>query len=160
MQTAEEVIEKFYSSFQKLDAAGMNACYTADISFYDPMFELLQGQQAKAMWEMLCKNAKDFALSFGNIKDLGDDYYTCDWTATYRFSKTGRMVTNKVKAHMKIEQGIIMEHSDAFSLHKWSKQAMGFSGYLFGWNSYYRRKIKNGARINLLTYMQKQGYDM
>lgn len=160
MQTAQQVIEKFYSSFQKLDASGMNACYTKEITFYDPVFELLQGDQARAMWEMLCKNAKDFCLSFGNIIDLGDNYYTCDWTATYTFSKTGRTVINKVKAHMKIEDGVIMEHSDAFSLHAWSKQALGFSGYLFGWNSYYRRKIKNGARINLLNYMQKHGYKM
>lgn len=160
MQTAEAVIEKFYSSFQKLDAAGMNACYTKDISFYDPVFELLQGDAVRAMWEMLCENAKDFTLSFTNIVDLGEDYYTCDWTATYTFSKTGRQVINKVKAHFKIEQGMIMEHSDAFSLHAWSKQALGFSGYLFGWNSYYRRKIKNAAKKNLLNFMQKHGYEI
>ena len=160
MQTPEQVIENFYSSFQKLNAAGMNACYTRDISFFDPMFDLLQGDEVRAMWEMLCANAKDFTLSFSNITDLGDDYYTCDWIANYSFSKTGKMVTNKVKAHMKIENGIITEHSDAFSLHAWSKQALGFSGYLFGWNSYYRRKIKNNARRSLLAYMQNNGYEI
>lgn len=160
MQTAEQVIEKFYSSFQKLDAAAMNACYSNDISFFDPIFDLLQGDEARAMWEMLCANAKDFTVSFSNITDLGDDYYTCEWIANYSFSRTGRMVTNKVKAHMKIVNGIILEHSDAFSLHEWSKQALGFSGYLFGWNSYYRRKIKNNARRNLLAFMQNNGYEM
>ncbi len=160
MQTAEQVIEKFYTGFNNLDAAAMNACYTNEITFFDPVFDLLQGDEVRAMWEMLCANARDFSLSFNNVKDEGDNYYTCDWVANYTFTRTGKKVINKVKAHMKIENGFIMEHSDAFSLHEWSKQAMGFSGYLFGWNSYFRRKIKNNARRNLLAYMQKSGYEI
>ena len=61
---------------------------------------------------------------------------------------------NNVKAHMRIVDGKIIEHSDAFSLHKWSKQALGFSGWLLGWNSFYQRKIKNTARQNLLKFME------
>ena len=154
MNTNEQLIHNFYTAFQQLDAKAMNACYSDDIVFYDPVFELLRADEAKAMWEMLCKNAKDFTLSFENIKDLGDDYYTCDWVASYTFSKTGRKVVNKIKAHMMIVDGIIIEHSDAFSLHKWSIQALGFSGWLLGWNSFYQRKIKNTARRNLLRFRE------
>lgn len=154
MGTPAELITRFYSSFQKLDAAGMNACYDDQVVFFDPVFELLQANEAKAMWRMLCKNAKDFSLTFGNIQDLGDDYYTCDWVATYTFSGTGKRVVNNVKAHMKIEGGKIIEHSDGFSLHKWSAQALGFSGTLLGWNSFYQRKIKNTAKRNLLQFIQ------
>ncbi len=154
MNTNEQLIHNFYTAFQQLDAKAMNACYSDDIVFYDPVFELLRADEAKAMWEMLCKNAKDFTLSFENIKDLGDNYYTCDWVASYTFSKTGRKVVNKIKAHMMIVDGIIIEHSDAFSLHKWSIQALGFSGWLLGWNSFYQRKIKNTARRNLLRFRE------
>ena len=154
MNTNEQLIHNFYTAFQQLDAKAMNACYSDDIVFYDPVFELLRADEAKAMWEMLCKNAKDFTLSFENIKDLGDNYYTCDWVASYTFSKTGRKVVNKIKAHMMIVDGIIIEHSDAFSLHKWSIQALGFSGWLLGLNSFYQRKIKNTARRNLLRFRE------
>jgi ketosteroid isomerase-like protein len=154
MNTNEQLIHNFYTAFQQLDAKAMNACYSDDIVFFDPVFELLRGNEAKAMWEMLCKNAKDFTLSFENIKDLGDNYYTCDWVASYTFSKTGRKVVNKIKAHMMIVDGIIIEHSDAFSLHKWSIQALGFSGWLLGLNSFYQRKIKNTARRNLLRFRE------
>jgi ketosteroid isomerase-like protein len=153
MTTNEEIISRFYRSFNALDAAAMNACYRSDIVFFDPVFDLLNGPEVFAMWEMLCKNAKDFSLTFGDIRDLGEDYYTCDWIATYTFSATGRQVINNVKAHMKIVDGKIAEHSDAFSLHQWSRQALGFSGWLLGWNSYYRQKIKNRARRNLMNYM-------
>ena len=92
--------------------------------------------------------------SFDSIKNLEEGYYTCNWCATYTFSKTGRQVVNRIKAHMKIENGLIIEHSDAWSLHKWSQQALGFSGWLLGWAGFYRRKLKNGAKRNLMNFIQ------
>ena len=156
MISNEQLICNFYTAFKSLDAAGMNACYSNEIVFFDPVFELLQANQAKAMWRMLCKNAKDFSLNYDNIKDMGDDYYTCDWVASYTFSQTGRRVVNNVKAHMKMHDGKIVEHSDGFSLHKWSSQALGFSGWLLGWNSFFQRKIKNASRKKLLAYIEKE----
>ena len=156
MDVNEAVISTFYSAFQQKDYTTMNSCYADDIVFYDPAFELLRGDEARYMWEMLCKNAKDFSLTFGNITKLDDEYYTCDWQATYTFSKTGRKVVNTIKANMRFANGKIIEHSDAFSLHKWSAQALGFSGWLLGWNSFFQRKIKNQARRNLLKFIQSK----
>ena len=154
MNNDERLIEKFFTGFQKLDYTTMNACYSDDIAFYDPMFDLLRGHEAKAMWQMLCTNAKNFSVTFDSIKNLEEGYYTCNWCATYTFSKTGRPVVNRIKAHMKIENGLIIEHSDAWSLHKWSQQALGFSGWLLGWAGFYRRKLKNGAKRNLMNFIQ------
>lgn len=157
MTNRDQLINNFYSSFQKLDAAGMTACYSHDIVFFDPAFGLLRGDEAKCMWEMLCKNAKDFSLTYGNIQHLDEEYSTCDWVATYTFSKTGRKVVNKIKANMRFADGKIVEHSDAFSLHKWSNQALGFMGWLLGWNRFFQKKIQNGARKNLMRYMEGRG---
>ncbi|MGG9971946.1 nuclear transport factor 2 family protein [Ferruginibacter sp. SUN002] len=154
MLTNIQLVEKFYTAFQKLDAEAMNSCYSDDIVFFDPVFGLLRQYEVKCMWEMLCKHAKDFSLTFDNITELDNEYATCDWVATYTFSKTGRRVVNRIKANMRFADGKIIEHSDAFSLHKWSKQALGLSGTLFGWNSFFQNKIKNGAKRNLLKYMQ------
>lgn len=156
MITNEQIITNFYTAFKKLDAEGMNACYSDSVVFFDPVFELLEGDQAKAMWRMLCKNAKEFSLTFDNIKALDEEYYTCDWVATYTFSQTGRRVINNVKAHLKMLDGKIVEHSDGFSLHKWSKQALGFSGLLLGWNSFFQRKIKNASRKKLLAFIERE----
>ena len=156
MTNHAELINKFYSAFQKLDYTTMNSCYSSDIVFFDPVFGLLKGDAACAMWEMLCKNARDFSLTYGNITVLDEEYSTCEWVASYTFSKTGRRVVNKIKANMRFENGKIIEHSDAFSLHKWSSQALGLMGQLFGWNSFFQRKIKNTARKNLLNYMQRK----
>lgn len=151
------VVQKFYEGFKKLDAAAMNSCYSADIVFYDPVFGILKGFEATCMWEMLCATAKDFSLSFDNIIDLEEGYCTCDWVATYTFSGTGKTIINKIRANMLIEEGKIIEHSDAFRVHNWSKQAFGIWGILFGWNSIFQNKIKNRARRSLMKFMDGKG---
>jgi ketosteroid isomerase-like protein len=157
MASNEELISRFYTSFQQLDHRGMNACYSDDIVFSDPVFLLLKGEQVKAMWEMLCTNAKDFSLVFSNIKAVDHEYYTCDWTATYTFSKTGRKVVNNIKAFMKIHEGKIIEHSDAFRLSTWIGQALGWKGVMFGWMGWMKRKVQKSARQNLVRFMEKKG---
>jgi hypothetical protein len=56
---------------------------------------------------------------------------------------------------MKFADGKIIEHSDAFSLHRWSAQALVFSGWLLGWNRFFQQKIKNTAKRNLLRFMEQ-----
>ncbi len=152
----EALVAEFYTAFQQLDYRAMNNCYSEDIVFFDPVFELLKGNQVRMMWKMLCSSAKDFSIQFDNILDRGDGYYTCNWVARYTFSKTGRPVINRVKAHMKIQDGKITEHSDGFSLHTWSSQALGLPGKLLGWNRFFQRRIKNNARAKLLAFIETQ----
>ncbi|MEN9548081.1 MAG: hypothetical protein RIR12_672 [Bacteroidota bacterium] len=155
MPTNEEVITKFYTAFQQRDYATMNSCYSDDIVFSDPAFGLLHGEEVKCMWEMLCKNAKDFSLQFSNIQLLDEEYATCNWTATYTFSKTGRKVVNNIKAFMKLKEGKIVEHSDGFKLSKWAAQALGLPGILFGWTNFMKSKIQKNASASLTKFMNK-----
>lgn len=156
MPDNKAIIEKFYTSFRQLDAGGMNSCYSDDIVFSDPVFMILKGDEVKAMWEMLCKNARNFSLSFSGIELLDEEYATCKWQAKYTFSKTGREVTNNVKAYMRIIDGKITEHSDAFRLSTWVGQALGWKGLLFGWTGYLKKKVQHGARESLLKYMNNK----
>lgn len=154
MQTNVEIINRFYTAFQNLDAATMNNCYSEDIVFNDPVFGLLRGDEVRAMWEMLCKSAKDFSLEFSNIELLDEEYATCNWTATYIFSKTGKSVVNNVKAFMRLKDGKIIEHSDAFKLSKWAAQALGWKGSFFGWMNWFRKGVQKNARKSLDKFMK------
>lgn len=153
MNENEKLISQFYMAFQRCDSAAMNACYSSDVLFSDPIFGMLEAAEVKKMWEMLCKNARSLDIKFSNIQDIGDDYYTCDWTATYIYSKTGRPVVNHIKAYMRISEGNIIEHSDGFSVYKWSRQALGPVGWLLGWNGTFQRKIRERAKASLVAYM-------
>lgn len=155
----ELVISKFYAAFQQLDYTGMNSCYADDIIFNDPVFGIIEGEVAMSMWEMLCTNAKDFTLSYGNIKLLDEEYATCEWQASYTFSKTGRKVVNQVKAFMRLRDGKIIEHSDKFDLYKWSRQALGFSGWLLGWTKFMKNRIRRNAGQSLIRFIEKKQHD-
>jgi len=155
MQPPALLLNRFYSAFQQLDYKTMQDCYGDDAVFYDTVFGLLPAEELKAMWEMLCKQARDFSLEYSNIQLLDQEYATCNWTATYTFSKTGRKVVNKIKAHMRIKNGKIIEHSDAFRLGEWAAQALGLPGILFGWTGFMKRKIRKTARKNLEAFMVK-----
>ena len=156
MQTNADIITKFYTAFQRLDYVTMNSCYSEDIVFNDPAFGLLRGEEVRCMWEMLCKNAKDFSLTFTNIQLLDEEYATCNWVASYTFSKTGRKVVNHIKAFMRLKDGRIIEHSDGFKLSKWAAQALGLKGELFGWMGWMKRKIQKNARRNLIAYIERK----
>lgn len=155
MSQNTEIITKFYSAFQKLDHETMNSCYSDDIVFNDPVFGLLRGDEVKYMWEMLCNNAKDFSLTFSNIELLDEEYATCNWVASYTFSKTGRRVVNHIKAYMLLRDGKIIEHSDAFKLGKWAVQALGLKGVLISWSGYLKKKLQQNARKNLKRFIEK-----
>ncbi|HET6539480.1 MAG TPA: nuclear transport factor 2 family protein [Chryseolinea sp.] len=156
MSDNKQIIEKFYSAFQQLDYRGMQNCYSDDIVFSDPVFLLLRGNEAKAMWEMLCKNARDFSLSFSEIELIDHEYATCSWTASYTFSRTGRKVVNHIKAFMRLKDGKIIEHSDGFRLSTWAAQALGWKGVLFGWTGFMKRGIQKNARKSLAYFIQSK----
>lgn len=149
----KDVMEKFYQYFQQLDYKAMNNCYGNHPIFSDPIFILLKDDEVTSMWEMLCKNAKDFSLSYSNIKEVDEEYATCDWTAHYTFSKTGRKVTNNIKAFMRFKDGKIIEHSDAFRLSDWIRQAFGITGYWLGWTGFMKRTVQKKAKQNLHNFM-------
>ena len=151
----QQLVRKFYSAFQQLDYRTMQDCYSDDIVFSDPAFGLLQNEEPKAMWEMLCKRARDLKIEFSDIHSIDDEYLTCNWTAHYTFTATGRKVVNRIKAYMRVKDGKIIEHSDAFKLSKWASQALGLKGAVLGWTNFMKRKIQKNARKNLKDYMER-----
>jgi ketosteroid isomerase-like protein len=58
MTANEKLIEKFYTAFQNKDYARMAACYHDEVRFSDPVFTILYGSQAKAMWHMLVERGQ------------------------------------------------------------------------------------------------------
>lgn len=49
MNQNEKLIEKFYTSFQRMDAEAMIDCYHPDVSFSDPAFPDLSASKVGAM---------------------------------------------------------------------------------------------------------------
>jgi ketosteroid isomerase-like protein len=144
-----ELITRFYTAFQALDAEAMAACYADDATFSDPVFTDLRGHQVGDMWRMLCSSAQDFSLTFDSVTDT-----SAHWVATYTFTSTGRRVVNDITASFVIADGLIEEHRDSFDLWAWSRQALGPSGVALGWTPFLQGKVRGQAMAGLRKYQQ------
>jgi len=152
MNENEQVINQFYSAFQRRDYKTMQDCYADKVIFYDPVFEDLVDDEVKLMWEMLCKRANDLSINFGQV-EADEEYGTCNWVATYTFTRTSRKVVNKIRAHMRFRDRKIIEHSDQFKLSDWCRQALGLPGVLFGSMAWFQKKIRKTAQRSLYDYI-------
>lgn len=139
------LISQFYSAFQRLDAEAMVACYSDDVVFSDPAFGELRGRDAGDMWRMLTTRAKDFSLTFDQVRS-DERTGSAHWVATYLFSTTGNTVVNDIQARFVLRDGKICEHHDHFDLWRWSRQALGLKGLLLGWSP----ALKNAVRAQAL----------
>jgi len=153
--TNQQIITKFYTCFQNKDYKGMQECYADSATFTDPVFVNLNVLQVKSMWEMLCVRGKDLKLDFKNIQ-VTEKLGTAEWIAFYTFSATGRKVVNHVKASFVIENSKIVKHNDDFNFYKWSRQALGMTGLLFGRTEFLKKKVRLGAMKSLDEFMNKK----
>lgn len=152
MENNAEIINKFYTSFQKLDYKTVQSLYHDDATFSDPVFGALNVKQTRAMWEMLFKSAKNFSLEFSDVAVQGNEG-TCRVTATYTYSLTGRRVVNHIYPHFLFKEGKIYKQKDVFDLWKWAGQALGPVGSLLGWLPAFQNKIRYTAKEKLDKYM-------
>lgn len=134
----------------------MAALYAPEASFSDPIFTQLNGPQAGHMWTMILSARQDFSLTYA-ITQATDTEASVAWTARYRFAKTGRMIVNRVQAHLTIRNGLIVEHRDEFSLYGWARQAFGPTGILLGWMPWFQNRVRQTAQGSLERWVSSSG---
>lgn len=149
-----DLITKFYTAFSKKDYRKMQSCYHPDgATFTDAVFSL-DGAQVNAMWEMLVTAGKDLHVDFKNVTAEGD-IGSAEWEARYTFSRTGKMVVNRIRAEFVFKDGMIIRHKDHFNFYKWARQAFGVTGLVLGWTSFFKRRVMLSAQQNLDKFMGK-----
>lgn len=151
MNKHEELIYKFYSAFQQLDAPTMMSCYHEEAYFRDPVFVLRSKNEIEAMWTMLCEKAQEFELHFDEVT-ANEHSGSVVWEAAYLFTQTNRKVVNTIEARFSFRDGLIIEHVDSFNFWKWSKQALGMPGHVLGWSNFLKKKVQKEARKNMIRF--------
>lgn len=150
------IMTRFYEAFAAGDADAMAELYHPDISFEDPVFGKLEGARVMAMWRMLIERGKGtLEIRFEQVRMEGDAG-RLRWIATYRFSKTGRKVVNRIEAEMRFKDGRILWHRDRFSFWRWSRQALGLPGWMLGWTPLMRRRVSEEALKGLTLWEKRQ----
>lgn len=155
MNPNEKTIQKFYTAFANANAETMWECYHPSIQFEDPAFGKLKADEVRMMWKMLLKNSNgNIKIEYSDIK-ANETSGSVKWIATYNFSKTNRQVVNEVRGQFHFSDGLILQHTDSFDIWKWSRQAFGFKGFLFGWTGFMQREIQKQAKISLKAFQNK-----
>jgi ketosteroid isomerase-like protein len=151
---SRELIERFYTAFDRRDGDAMAACYGPDARFRDPVFGELTAAEAGAMWRMLTARADDLRVELVEA-DADAERGSARWIAHYTFTQTGRPVVNDVRAKFRFADGLFAEHSDRFGFWRWSRQAIGTRGLLLGWTPQMRLAVHRQARAGLSRAMEQ-----
>lgn len=153
----KNVIDAFYGAFAALDAETMVSFYHDDVVFEDPAFGALKGERARNMWRMLCESQKGKRFIVLHSKVVADEKSgSANWEALYVFGRTKRNVRNHIKAQFKFRDGKIIEHKDDFDLYRWSRQALGATGYLIGWSGFFKDKLQKQTNGLLDRFEEKR----
>ncbi len=173
------VVERFYDALSRRDGDAMAACYDPEVVFEDPAFGELHGADAGDMWRMLCARSSDLRIDYTILEVVGDvprqitdrttnetadhgadevsdhaqgSVVRTNWVAHYSFGSSGRPVRNDITATMRIRDSLIVDHRDSFDLWKWSSQALGLPGRIFGWSPLFHRRVRATAIGGLRRY--------
>ncbi|MCB9700077.1 MAG: nuclear transport factor 2 family protein [Alphaproteobacteria bacterium] len=153
---AKETVVAFYEAFARKDGAAMAASYAPDATFSDPVFPGLDGRRAGAMWRMLTERSADLRVEHEVLSAEGDTVKV-RWNAWYTFTATNRPVHNVIDATIVVRDGLIRRHEDVFDFWRWSRQALGVSGWLLGWTPIVRNKVRAQAGQQLDRFVEKHG---
>lgn len=145
MTANEQTITSLYNALENKNSKVVCDSYHSDIVFRDPIFGRLIGRDVCQMWKMLMdKSNGNLKIELSDVK--ADDFLgSARWKATYNLGKSNRKVVNVIRAEFRFKDGLIIKHTDDFDIWKWSKQALGITGFLFGWTGYMHRKIQEKA---------------
>jgi ketosteroid isomerase-like protein len=148
----KELIRRFYEAFDRHDGEAMAACYAPNASFSDPVFSDLRQEEPGAMWRMLTQGGGDLEIQLVEHSADGDTG-SAHWLADYTFSDTGRKVHNDVRASFRFQDGLIVQHRDAFDFYAWARQALGATGLLLGWTPIVQGAVRKKARARLDEFL-------
>lgn len=152
----EQIIASFYNAFAVGDAETMAALYHDQVTFNDPAFGTLQGEEVRNMWRMLLsRNKSGIDIKYSNV-EANETSGSVNWQATYMFGKPPRKVINKIQASFKFKDGLIIEHHDHFNLWTWTQQAFGMAGFLLGWTPMMKNKIRAQTRSLLQKFTEQR----
>jgi ketosteroid isomerase-like protein len=143
------LINRFYTAFQKRDADGMNACYAPGIRFSDPVFGALEGDRARAMWQMLNRPGGGGLELHYQVGAVDETTGNATWQAQYAAPGTGRPVDNRITSNFWFGDGLIVRQEDTFDLYRWASMALGPVGRLLGWTPIIQGQIRKTATANL-----------
>ncbi|MFL9829379.1 nuclear transport factor 2 family protein [Flavobacterium sp. ARAG 55.4] len=152
MISSEKTIHQLYTSIAQGNLSAIDRCYSAAVKFHDPVFGKLTANKVPKMWKMLIQKSYEKPDIEYKIIKINEHTAEVKWKAVYIFGKKKRKIINNIHSVFHFKDGLIIKQNDDFNIWKWTRQAFGLSGFLFGWTGYMQRKIQMKAQSSLSTF--------
>lgn len=143
-----EVARRFYDAFCAGDAATLERLYHPQVRFRDEVFAFDDRAGTMGMWRLLVRKEAGARFRY-ELLGADGEVATVRWTADYRFPPPdGSPVHNVITARLVVRDGLIVEHTDAFSWDAWSRQAFPWLHGASSWPGV-KQALKWGIRTVL-----------
>jgi ketosteroid isomerase-like protein len=138
-------VEQLFHATRTRDADAMLAAYAEDAVIGHPLLgRLTKGAYAAAL-QVFLRQTPVYELTF-QINRAGIDSVEAEWALAYVFQSTGRAIRTEGESRFQIAATRIVRQHDDFDRREWSRQALGFSGYILsfvpGWRSFLERELR------------------
>lgn len=141
-EETRDALVRFYGALSRGDGQAMAAMYVPKATFQDEVFTL-EGSEIGTMWITLMRRAKDFSVVY-SVAQAGNGHGVVEWTARYLFGGR-RRVENVILSELDLVDGLIVRQVDRFDFPRWSRQALGLPGLVFGRAAWFRRAVSRKA---------------
>ncbi len=155
MSKDHNILLSFINCLQRLDFEGMRGICGNGLQYFDPLYGYLKKEEVVNLWRLKYEIDNIQIVKFDQPENLGEGYYKFKCNIRYGL-KIAIEIEQPLQFHCRVENGLITEYSEAFSLHKMAQIHSPFLGWLLGWNKYYQNRMKIKARKRLFDLMKEE----
>ncbi|MCL4748137.1 MAG: nuclear transport factor 2 family protein, partial [Burkholderiaceae bacterium] len=121
---SEALVRRYFDALARLDGEAMTRCLHPMVSYSDPVFADLRGDDVGWRWRLMARGAADMHLAYDIV--WGDAHKAqVQWLARYRFAGSHRQVSNQVCTTLTFWDGTIVRQIDEYDFPRWSRSSAG-----------------------------------
>lgn len=145
-QDSAAVVIRFFESYQKNDWQNMARCYHDKASFSDPIYPDLREESIVYLWFSRLAARRVVDLQY-RVLFADDRKAQVEWSGLSPLH--GKSVQIKGLSTFALWDATIVRQVDEFSFVQWSRQALGWKGWLLGSLRFYQARVQRSARSQL-----------
>jgi SnoaL-like domain len=137
--------DRLFTAIATHDGEKIAGIYADAARIDHPIAGRLTGAEVKAAWTIFLSRTPYFKFVY-LIRHAGARTAEVEWSIRYIFFETGREIALEGVSNLAFEDGRIVFQRDRFSRRDWSRQALGWKGFVLsaipGWSGFLQSETR------------------